>query len=80
VYATKSRNLQEFRQKIFEKDALIDPKMPYPVFMNLNNSLPDNKWCAIRAFTRVVPEVPDLTKKTQKIWEKISLFLNIVSF
>ena len=35
---------------------------------------------ATRRRTRVVAEVPDLTKKTQKIWEKISLFLNIVSF
>src|SRR5436190_16390627 len=30
--------------------------------------------------TKVVPKVPDLTKKTQKIWEKIFLFFNIVSF
>src|SRR5580765_6864876 len=34
----------------------------------------------ISLITRVVPKVPDLTKKTQKIWEKLFLFLNIVSF
>ena len=27
--------------------------------------------------TRVVSKLPDLTKKTQKIWEKIPLFFNV---